>query len=186
MTARPRSLLDEGNYFDGEPVTAAEYAARTAAANHLRLYERLGNGLLIWRAFVEYRKRGLPIPEQILKVFDRYAAGLEHASGPVEIARTFELSAKGGGASGAAALKRMGREQEIATRVQFFLHVKVPRPPLAWPAPSQAYALVAAQFGCSPNAVQKAWERWKSRVEPDGVSLEDAFRIRRPSKPRTR
>src|SRR5690606_6212651 len=66
-------------------------------ASHLRdLFRMTGNRLLLWQIYRLYRAAELPIPEDVLREFDRIAEGLESASGPKEIASVLGLTGRKG------------------------------------------------------------------------------------------
>lgn len=43
------------------------------------LFLNTEHGLPVWRAYLRYRERGLPVREEVLRQFDRWAAALEAA-----------------------------------------------------------------------------------------------------------
>ena len=56
-----------------EKIEAAEVIARHKANRHLHLYTKTHDDRLIWKAYQEFRKLSLPIPEEILKKLDEFA-----------------------------------------------------------------------------------------------------------------
>ena len=66
------------------------YLVRYNARRHLALYMRERNGLLIWKAFAEYRRAGLPVPENILCKLDKWAQALQGAWTDKEVAAAIE------------------------------------------------------------------------------------------------
>jgi len=70
------------------------------ANRHLALYTKTNDGLLIWKAYQEFRKNNLAIPEEILKVLDEFALNLNIASGNKEIANAINMSVSKGGCAG--------------------------------------------------------------------------------------
>jgi hypothetical protein len=55
------------------------------------LYLRERNGLLVWRAFAEYRKAGLPVPDNIMAKLDEWANALESAWTEQAVAAAIEM-----------------------------------------------------------------------------------------------
>ena len=72
---------------------AQQWAVRHAAQD-MAMYRGTGNARFVWRAFMSFREVGLPIPEDILAVFDRWARSLSSGDGPAETLRAMDL---GGG-----------------------------------------------------------------------------------------
>ncbi len=141
--------------------TVEEMNARHAAWNHAALYPRERNGLLVWRAFAEYRAAGLPVPEAILLKFDEWAARLERVSGAEEVARAVEMTGPGdgrsGGPQGAAHLAKVERARAIVSAVEALTARNVSR--------AAAHARVARERGMTTAAVRMTCARWS---RPDG------------------
>jgi hypothetical protein len=140
--------------------------------NHLRLYMREQEGLLIWRARAEYRSRGLPVPEDIERKLDQWAERLEHASGAAEIARAIEMARKGGGRSGANRLLDVERRRRIVFDVDSLLNN--PRwNPESSPEDRQRLAKeqVAKQRRVSPWRITDICAEWKAAArKPEQVA----------------
>lgn len=132
--------------------TVEEWNARHAAGNHATLYPRERNGLLIWRAFAEYRAAGLPVPEPILRKFDEWASRLERASGADDVARAIDMTGPGGGPQGAAHLAKIERARAIVSAVQALTARNV--------SPAAAHARVARERGMTAAAVRMTCNRW--------------------------
>jgi len=131
-----------------------QFMANHAAGNHLSLYRREASGLLVWRMFSEYRRRGLQVPEHILGKFDAWAGKLEKASGIKGIAAAIEMTGNGGGPQGAAHLRKVERQRRIVSDVQQLVALGL--------GVAEAKRRVAAERQLSFGAVHSAWNRWQS------------------------
>lgn len=131
-----------------------EFSANHEANNHYLLYLRERSGLLVWRMFGEYRRRGLPVPEAVLGKFDEWADRLERASGVKEIASAIEMTGEGGGPQGAAHLRKVERQRYIASDVHRLHKLGLTL--------TAAQRRVATDRGMTLAAVRSAWLRWMS------------------------
>jgi hypothetical protein len=71
------------------------WCVRHNASRHLALHCKEPNGLLVWRAFQEYRAAGLPVPEELLVIFDRWATAVATAKNEGEVAKAIEAGTIG-------------------------------------------------------------------------------------------
>lgn len=137
------------------PMSNDMHDAERAAYDHLTLYFRERVGLLVWRAYREYRRRGLAIPEVVLAAFDGWAVRLETASGHREIAEAIEMTDGGSGAQGAAYLGRLERPREIASDVALYLRMWGKGKPIR-----EAYAWTAKRHKTTESNVKQIYLRW--------------------------
>jgi hypothetical protein len=134
-----------------DPVIARAEAS-TAALRHMERFPRTGNGLLIWRAYMEFRRRGVEVPEWIFAKFDDWAYRLESASGARAIAEAIGMSMAKGGASGAAELSRTDESWRSARRVKELC--------AGGKSVNAASRQVASELGKKHNTVRQAYIRW--------------------------
>lgn len=129
-------------------------------ANYLRrLFRATGNALIAWQMFALYRRAGLPIPEDVLRMLDRFGEALQTASGPKEIAQALGMTGDKGGAQGAAALAKAKRHLHLVTDVAIRMeHDKTLPAGRRW-GPERIFAQVARDKKLSVGAVRAAWRR---------------------------
>jgi hypothetical protein len=139
-------------------------AVGTNAGRHLALYLREPNGLLIWRAFSEYRRAKLPVPENILAKLDQFANRLERASGTAEIAKAIEMHRAGGGSGGAAHAARLASRRDIAEAVEAAFEAG------NWNGKKRTYAecyrIVGAERGEEPARIKAVHIEWTKDRRP--------------------
>ena len=140
-----------------EPTEDDRFHAAHHAANHISLYLRELNGLLIWRAYREYRARGVPVPENILEKFDQWGARLEAVANQRQACEALELNVGTGYVKSGAGtlLNDKERIRAIVSAADQMIQRKRPRI-----TKEEAYRRVAAEFGVTPGAVKKAYQRW--------------------------
>jgi hypothetical protein len=139
----------------------SEFNVVRRAAEHLALYKRDRNGLLVWRAYREFRSEGLPVPEVILAKLDQWAAQLESASGAPQVANAIEMSGSRGGPQAAARLFDLERQRRVVKEVAFRLKLKRPGQKM-----TEIYEAAARELRIlSWRTVQKTYTEWlrKSR-----------------------
>ena len=138
-----------------------EYRARWTARNHLSLYAREKNGLLIWRAYREFRQRGLPVPEVILGHLDQWAEALEKCSGPREISIAIEMSrSSGGGAQGAAQLAMLAETRRLVSRI-----AQLANGSPGCMTEKKAIERIASENGIAVKALEKRFYAWKRKTK---------------------
>jgi len=136
---------------------AREFNVKQGADSLRRQFAFDQNGLILWRLYSLYRRADLPIPDDVLALFDRFAQGLEAASGPDEIARVLMMSGGKGGAQGAARLRRStGRLARLQHIIAVMKHQAL-MPRSAQLNQSLVFERVAAERGQSVAAIKKAW-----------------------------
>lgn len=132
--------------------------ARREANRHLALYLRTGNGLLIWKAYREYRQHGLPVPENILAKLDQFADRLLRARGQKQIALALELTSSGGGSKGLALLVGQERARDIVEHLHLARQINQERDK---PVLEKVPELETAQrFRISQGNVAKRYSEW--------------------------
>jgi hypothetical protein len=134
------------------------YTVKRNADRHLALYLKTGDGLLIWRAYQEYRKAGLPIPENLLKKFDEFALRLERAGSAKEVATAFEMGSRSGPA-GATLTKGRERQRDIVEYVRDMLENDQAREVRVW-TDKGIYQEAAKRFDTSWGYVKKTYLAW--------------------------
>lgn len=143
------------NACTSKPVSGADevdlFFAKHAAARHLALYVETGDGLLIWRAYAEYRKAGARVPENILAKFDQFERRLAKATGANAVAKALEMAVAKGGAAGAARTVRAEKIRDIVERVSMLITHGPKR------SKNDIYAEVAKTFGYGAESVKKLW-----------------------------
>ena len=135
--------------------------AEQNAKQHLALFEHTQNGLLIWRAYLEYRKIGAPVPEAILKKLDSYANRLLSENMDLLDALDLRFNYKGGSGP-----RDDLRKKEHAGRVveQVATYRQATGATLA-----EAFRHVAEKRNAipgittSPGAIKKLWYDWQKR-----------------------
>ena len=130
------------------------FQAEYAAGNHLLLYLRERNGLLVWRAYAEYRAAGVAVPENILAKLDQWASWLESASGAAEVARAIEMAPKSG-PFGAKHLLAVERRRAIASDVEHLRTHPNYRASLA-----KIYARIAHERRTTAGNVKRIHAEW--------------------------
>lgn len=131
--------------------------AQVLAMQHLTLYGREPNGILIWRAYRALRAVGLPIPPGILGKFDEWAAALDSAHGVQQVAAAIEMTGPGGAPQGASRLNSVERARRIVTQFEHKVQRGID--------PTAARKAVAAEFGMTSGAVSKVIQRWRAGTE---------------------
>jgi hypothetical protein len=148
------------------------------ANRHLALYLKHGNGLLIWRAYIEYRKLELPIPENILNHLDLFANRLLSARGQSEIAAAVEMTTtkktgRGGGPQGRSLLTGQEHSRDIVEA--FHIRRQVNNDALNKLDIKTLAAEVGKQFGISGDEVQTRYSQWIS--DPESVTEKPANKV---------
>ena len=144
------------------------------ARRHLLLYLRERNGLLIWKAFAEYRSAGLPVPDNILAKFDEGATALLCASSDAEIARAIEAGTVG--RKTAKLRLRVAEKGFVVMEQMTVLEKELGKRPM------DAARAVADQYNLSPEYVKVIKHRWTKREKPprkrttSGADLQDAWK----------
>lgn len=134
-------------------------------ANYLRrLYRATRNNLIVWQLFALYRRAKLPIPEDVLRMLDRFGEALQTASGQKEIAQALGLTGEKGGAQSAAALAKAARHLHLVTAVFIRLEHDKAMPAAGRWGSTRIYAAVATEHRTSAGAVKRAWERHLEKV----------------------
>ena len=137
-----------------------QLTARHNARRHLALYSKTGNGALVWKAFQEYRRFALPVPEQILVELDKMAGALLSAQGQKEIAAAVGMTGLGGGPQGTAAIKGQENARDI---VEYFHFMRNNNDGADNHVPIRKLAEeVGAKFGLSADNVQSRYSKWLS------------------------
>lgn len=138
------------------------WAIRHNAARHLALYRRHSNGLLVWRAFQEYRGAGLPVPEEILGIFDKWAAAVQAADGEVEVAKAIQAETIGP-YTARKRLRRLQRKRDLLERyVTYRFHQKM--------RPGKALERLAEETRLPLSQLKTMISRWRSPPSPATTS----------------
>ena len=120
------------------------------ADRHLALYQETNDGLLVWRASIEYRHAGLPVPEVILRKLDQFADGLTRARSADDVARALEMKQDKGGAAGVTRTRASERQRDIVRHVAIL--IKAWEKSEAGPMKAtEAFKRAAAKFGTTPR-----------------------------------
>jgi len=142
-------------------------AVRHNADRHLRLYLREKNGLLIFRAYLEYRRAGLEVPENILRKFDEWAAALlpshssHGANGDSEVAAAIEAETRGRHTS----LQRLASAESGRDAVEHLIHAEEAADG-AGLSKTAALKAVAAERGVKAATLKVTKTRWLSPGRP--------------------
>ena len=83
--------VDMSNAADRLKHSAVQYNA----GRHLALHAREPNGSHVWRAYLEYRRHGIAVPESILSILDGWASRAIGAKTDSEVATAFEMGTVG-------------------------------------------------------------------------------------------
>lgn len=146
-----------------------EFYARLEAYNNATLYQRQANGLLIWRSYTEFRRRGLPVDEPILAKLDEWASALEQAHTSEDVAAAIEMSPHGFKQSARRHLDLVEKSRAVASEVAYALQ--------RGDAPMVAYRRVAARLGLEVDSVKHTWNRWNKGPKTRSATKK---RIRKP------
>jgi hypothetical protein len=147
-----------------DPFYDKEFAQIEARA-YMGLYVRTRNGVFFWKAFAEYRRAGLPIPESLLRKLDQFAERLMRAEGQAAIAKAVEMTNPKGGPQGAAYAAGMLRTRQIVAAVHERLWPGSPHGRMA------VYRLVARRFRKTPKQVGDIYRAWMAASGPRKQSL---------------
>jgi hypothetical protein len=142
-----------------------EGIARHNANRHLALYLKTGDGLLIWRAYQEFRNLGLAVPEEILKKLDQFAEGLSKASGAKGIAEAMEMAVSRGGSAG---FKRTTATEAQRNVVEYVRDAREAREYAKNKKSMETiYKEAAERFKTTPNRVKTLYSKWrKDKTKP--------------------
>lgn len=143
------------------------WAAQVNAKRHLALYDKERNGLLIWKAYMEYRRCGVPVPESLLKRFDQFAEKLLSTSGPQEIAAALEMTGKGGGPQGASALKGKENSRDIVEKFHIEREENSRRSPERKRTIKAIAEEVGKAFGIPGDEVKTRYSQWLKACKSD-------------------
>jgi len=147
---------EEPNTKDSDARKLEEFFVRHNANHWLRQYLNSRVGLHVWRAYAEYRRAGMPVPENILAKLDQWAAALGAAVTEKEVAAAIEMQAIGGNTA-----KRRMRAAEDNFRV--IEHLQIREGELGQ-KPADAERAVAADLSLKVGNVQVKKSRWKKRM----------------------
>jgi len=131
--------------------------ARRNADRHLALYLRTRNGLLIWKAYMEYRQHGLPVPENILLWLDKVAGQLLVARGQEQIVAALEMTGSGGGPQAASLLRGQENARNIVEQFRDARDASVKKRAIHDIAHE-----VGQNFGITAENVKSRYSQWKS------------------------
>lgn len=149
-----------------------QWAADCNAERHLALYKKTRNGLCVLRAYQEYRRLQLPVPEVILQWIDGAAEHLLAARGQKEIVAALGLTGKGGGPQGASILIGQERQRDI---VEAFRDARIANDRATPPRPIKDVAeRVGRRFNVSANHVQVLAAQWgkASKGKPASIDIQ--------------
>lgn len=156
-----------------------EFFVEESAARHMALYEVSGQGLLIWKAYAEYRQWQLPVPEKILAKLDEFGSNLQSAEDLAGVAKALELSGGGkGGPQRATLLRGLERSRDIveAFRDQRIANRRLPKENQR--AVKELAQRVGDRFGISADEVQSRYSQWKRRhAENDDNLISDLMKV---------
>ncbi|MBX3704616.1 MAG: hypothetical protein KF822_12645 [Steroidobacteraceae bacterium] len=135
-------------------------------ANYLRrLYRATRNNLIVWQIYALYRQAKLPIPEDVLRMLDRFGETLQTASGAKEIAQALGLTGEKGGAQSAAALAKAIPHLHLVTAVYIRMeHDKTLPAAHRW-SQARIFAQVAKEMKTTAGAVKSAWGRHVKTIQ---------------------
>lgn len=149
------------------PPTPLEEAER-AAAMHMGRYPHTRNGLLIWRAYLEFRSRGLSPPDWILTKFDQWAKDLEQSEGASDVAAAIEMYSSKGGPGAAARLRQSEDGWRIANQVH-----RLTRRGGGNMTDMDAFRTIGSIEGMKAGTVKQTYLRWfpkkQNKREPDAL-----------------
>ena len=151
--------MDEKN---DESAKLDEFFTRYNAGRHIALYRRERNGLLIWRAFAEYRRAGLPVPDNIMAKLDEWAVALEGAWNDTQVANAIEM-----GTVKAKPAKVRLRGAEKARNILEQLTIREDE---LGQKPNAAARATAADFNLKFGNVKTIKSRWNA---PDASSADE-------------
>ena len=134
-----------------------KFLVEESAADDYALYEKTGNGVLIWKIYRLYRKAGLPVPDYILDKLDTYADGVM-GGGDALVALELKKAGAKGGSQGATANSKQEHERDIV----LMCHVLRGRH-----TATQAYKMTADRFGTTLQNVKNAYSAWTNAAKAE-------------------
>lgn len=137
-----------------------KFLVEESAADDYALYQKTGNGVLIWKIYRLYRKAGLPMPDYILDKLDSYADGVL-AGGDALVALELKKPKTKGGSQGATANGKQEHERDIV----LMCHVL-----RQYHTPTKANKMTAEHFGTSEQNVKNAYSDWTKGAQAETKS----------------
>lgn len=128
------------------------------AHRHMALYRREPVGLLVWKAFLEYRQAGQPVPEIVLSIIEAWAEKMVRAKDDHQLAAAME--------SGTVRSKTAHQRMLAAERNRDVMeHLSIREHELGQSS-TVATREVAAQFGMTIGSVKTLKSRWRNGPSP--------------------
>jgi hypothetical protein len=134
------------------------FFTRYNAGRELAMYEREKDGRFVWRAYLEYRRSGQPVPENILAILDQWAGAVLGARSVTDIPVALELS-KGKKGDQHKLHWQANRRRDIVE--DWFLR----RFEMGL-GPAAANRATAAQFGIPADTVKQKVFLWQLKNKP--------------------
>lgn len=132
-----------------------------AADDHLSLYDVTGNGLLIWKAYAEYRQFGMPVPEAILAKLDEYGERLQTAKDANAVAKALDLQTGKGGPQRETVLQGQERSRDIVRDYHIARIMNSRRSPENRKTMKDLAAEVGRRHGITGQHVQTRYAQWR-------------------------
>lgn len=145
---------------EDDRTTLREHRAQHEAGNDWALYLREPNGLLVWHAFLAFRRRGVPVHETILARLEHYARSVLAApDNAAAVLRALELQPRGK-VPAHAHLRNTQRTRLVVSQV----HALVNHPSIKI-SQAEAFRRVASRHaGMTPDQVKAMWKRWHRKT----------------------
>lgn len=106
--------LDRCDDSDAVSTASTQILANQQVDQFVLMFNATGNAVFIWQAYQLFREWGLPVREDVLKMFDRMAARLMEAKDSEQILTALRLRRGGGGQQAVmAAYATEGRYQAV-------------------------------------------------------------------------
>jgi hypothetical protein len=129
------------------------------AGRELAMYEREKDGRFVWLAYLEYRRSGQQVPENILAILDEWAGAVICAKSVSDIPAALDLSK--GKKGDQYTLHWQAKRRRDIVEFWFILHFEMGHKPVA------ANIKTAAHFGIPVATVKQTVRRWRAKNKPD-------------------
>lgn len=139
----------------------AAFAARHNADRHLELHKKTKQGALVWKAYSEFRKAGVPVPEDVLVQLDRIGAGLLAAKDQREVMRALGMVNRTGGPQRRALLQGVERQRDMVEHYRNLREANAARPVDKRRKVGELAKETAQRFGVSAQQVRTRYSEWK-------------------------
>ncbi|MCC5869612.1 MAG: hypothetical protein JJU27_14015 [Gammaproteobacteria bacterium] len=141
------------------------------ADRHFALYQKTGNGMLLWKAYAVFRRERVPVPEYMLKVFDDMGEALLESRDQSAVMRALHLVNRKGGPQRNTRLKGAERQRDMVEEYRNLLLLDEKRRAsnerrtnsgkrLSTSEPGELAEIVAKRFDTTRETVQTRYSEW--------------------------